>query len=170
MQVDKRMFQFNFYNPILDIHNFKEYNEQVNFLLKREIKESEELFPKYPFSKHLLLSYQTLANNLLETIKCDPKYQELLLILKDCDTEDDYINFYTKLGNYLLTRINIPFDKEILFTINKKVIQEAYNIDNLTIDKIDKYTRDNYYEKDTKQFPYVIPEDSDFNLENRKAK
>lgn len=38
MQVSKRMFWLSTCNVILDIHNFDEFNQQVNFLLKRELK------------------------------------------------------------------------------------------------------------------------------------
>ena len=170
MQVDKRMFEFNFYNPILDIHNFQEYNNQINLLLNRELKQNKDLFSNYPFSKQLCLSYNILGKNILKAIECDPKYFEFLKILKDCKTENDYINFYTKLGYYLLTRINIPIDENILFEAHKEVLRQIPPKQPLSVEQINESTKNNYYEKDMIQFPYKIPDNSDFYLEDRAPK
>ena len=165
MQIDKRMFQFNYYNPILDIHNFQEYNEQVNFLLKRKIKENKDIYKDYPFFKLLIITYKQLGLELLSGIKCDKKYKYFLNLLKECKKEDDYINFYTELGVYLLTRINKPYKQELIFNAYKEIlikkgISNANMLTNLAID--------NYYEKDTKQFPYEISSDSKHKLDDKK--
>ena len=163
MQVDNRMFWYRTYNPILDIHNFQEFNEQVNFLLTRELKENQKnsTYKDYPFSKIIQMTYSYVASRLLESMKCDPKYLEFLQIKNSCKEEKDFVDFFTKLGNYLLTRINKPIDSEIILKANSNVLKE--------LNLAPKENEINeYYERDIKQFPYSIPDDNDFNLEDRK--
>ena len=169
LQTEKRMFEYNAYEPILDIHNFNEYNDQINFLIKRELKfqEQYDLYKDYPFSKKICMAYQDVAKKLFKTLKCDPNYQTFLNNLNECKTEQDYINFYTKLGNYLIKRINNPINEETLFQINKELL---IKLQKENIDSIDKETRNDYYELDNIQFPYEIPNDSEFNLEDKKTR
>lgn len=169
LQTEKRMFEYNLYEPILDIHNFNEYNDQINFLIKRELKfqEKHNIYKNYPFSKKICIAYHDVAKKIFKTLKCDPNYQTFLNNLNECKIEQDYINFYTKLGNYLITRINNPINEESLFQINKELL---IKLQKENIDSIDKETRNDYYELDNTQFPYEIPNDSEFNLEDRKTR
>ena len=169
LQTEKRMFEYNADEPILDIHNFNEYNDQINFLIKRELKfqEQYDLYKDYPFSKKICMAYQDVAKKLFKTLKCDPNYQTFLNNLNECKNEQDYINFYTNLGNYLIKRINNPINEETLFQINKELL---IKLQKENIDSIDKETRNDYYELDNIQFPYEIPNDSEFNLEDKKTR
>ena len=163
MQVNNRMFEYDIYNPILDIHNFKEYNEQVNFLLKRNIQKLNDIktYKDNPLQK-ILDAYKKTGVSILQTIKCDLKYQEFFNKLRSCHNEEDYLNFYTELGHYLLTRINKPIIDRYLFKASIEVVNKLNLKNNLSKDKIE------YHKRDVIQFPYKIPEDNDFMLENRK--
>ena len=173
MQISKRMFTHSVYNCILDIHTFEEYNEQINFLLKRNLTIINK-FPFYgdkSFSKKLIENYKDIATYILNTIKCDPKYHYFMKKLSTCNVEGDYIDFYTELGHYLLTRINQKYDEKAIFQANKEILMTLYKKDKKVkdIEGIDKTTKDDFYDRNDKFFPYKIPTESDFKLEAKKT-
>ena len=63
--------------------------------------------------------------------------------------------------------MNRPINEESLFQINKELL---IKLQKENIDSIDKETRNDYYELDNIQFPYKIPNDSEFNLEDKKTR
>ena len=172
MQISNRMFTYARYNPILDIHSFKEYNDQINFLLKRKLEDIDLYLYAFnkdePFPKKLIIAYEDVAKKILNTINCDSKYNHFIKKLSTCEVEKDYIDFYTEMGHYLLNRINKEYDKKAIFIANKEVIKALSKKDN-DLDNIDKTTQDDFYERDTKFFPYTISEDNNINLEDKKT-
>ena len=164
MQTDNRMFWYNLYNPVLDIHCFSDFNNQINFLLKRELhtNQNSPITKNDSYSQQLLNSYKSISLRILNSINCDPKYFELLNLLNNCKEEYDYEKFLTTLGNYLLKRINQPYNEELLFKANEEVSKIIKTNNN------DENIKQNYYQRDIKQFPYAIPSDNDFRLEDRK--
>ena len=163
MQVNNRMFAYNIHTPILDIHNFNEYNEQINFLLKRKLDDlNKNKYKKYnDFKEKLYNAYKETANSILKTIKCDLKYDYFLKKIKQCLDEQDYIDFYTELGHYLLTRINKNVSEKEIFEANKEVLAI------MNLQDISKETKEDYYSRDIKQCPYELPVDNNFSLEDR---
>lgn len=167
MQVSDRMFAYNYNEIILDIHNFKEFNEQVNFLIRRHIERSN--YEKKTYSEILLDSYLIICRRIVDSIRCDPKAREFHVLLNNCKTISDYENFLTKIGNYLVTRINnkIP-DKTIL-----KASFESSKVSNKSffkkITQISRYlyTKHDNYKRDLEFFPYKISKE-EHNLEERK--
>ena len=149
MQTNDRMFS---HNSILDIHNFNEYNTQINFLLKRQLKEIENnsFIKNKSFQEKLIYAYKNIATTILLTIQCDIKSDYFIKQLITCLNEQDYINFYTELGHHLLTRINKPFSEKEIFKAHKEVLRVLNKENNL------EETEKNYYERDIKQFPYEI--------------
>ena len=169
MQQANRIFYYSKYNPVLDIHNFKEYNEQINYLLKRVLKSQSDysINQNNSFHQKITNAYIEVANNILNTIICDPKYDYFIKKISTCHVEKDFIDFYTELGHYLLNRINHKIDEKSIFKANKEVLQTLYK--DSDIEKIDKETQDDYYKRLPLEFPYTISDNSDFNLEDRKT-
>ncbi len=115
MRVSKRMFFYSFSSPILDIHNFQEFNEQVNFLLDRQKRNFLKMHAgKFDQKKDTLSIYESVIEDILDTIKCDPKSNYFVDLLEKCEDEADYIILLTELGNYLLTRVNQKVDEDII--------------------------------------------------------
>lgn len=164
MQRDFRMFSYDIFNPILDIHNFDEYNKQINFLLKRKIEKFTNIFMKdNNFNEKLIETYRYTGDEILKTINCDPKYYYFMKKLSACKTEEHFIHFYTELGHYLLTRINKKFNSKKILDANQKVI-ETLN-DNVVETTSKDDTEEYFYKRDIKQFPYSIPDNNDYSLE-----
>lgn len=172
MQRNISMFSYGEYNPILDIHNFDEYNEQVNYLLKREIKGINKYSynKNQLFSKNLINSYKAIAERILSTISCDPKFNYFMKKLSTCNVEKNYIDFYTELGHYLLTRINKKFNENVFFEANKEILKnlDLTHDEMKKVNEINKNIEEDFYKRDIKHFPYEIPNDNKFNLEDKK--
>ena len=116
MQLDRTMFYVKpvkrFANEyILDIHSKEEFNDQVNFYLKRNEKEVEDT----ALTNSILVNYEQIITKIIKFIRIDKRASEFIDKLKNCYTEKDYTNLLDEIGSYLLTRINVPFDKNILY-------------------------------------------------------
>lgn len=148
MNTSRRMFKFSKYEPILDIHNFKEFNEQVNYLLRLEIERvqnSEYIIKK---DKTIITAYQNVINRLVKGIISDPKYNYFMKKYQESKEEEDYIDYLTEFGNYLLIRTNKEITPEII--INAAVNADKALGKDVSLEK----TREEYYEKDILSFPY----------------
>ena len=166
MQISKRMFAYNNYDVILDIHNFQEFNQQVNFLLKRQFKDTKNFFNNKTYNEILLKSYEMVCGKIIKAIQCDPKYQEFKIILSNCKSEEDYTNFLSQIGNYLLTRINKDISSEVILEAATASFQKLNNPSDSK--KYYDETKNEYLERDLKTFPYEIPENEDFKLTSKK--
>ena len=162
MQVSQDRFYYNFYEPIIDIHNFEDFNEQFNYLLNNQLSEYRLL--SYNFNYYLKISYASVLSSILDTISSDPKYKYFYDMLDKCKEEKDYINLITELGNYLLTRINKKIDNKTLFTaiINSKVIDVGYD------EKTIQFFL-NYYMLDKYFFPYRVDNKRNHRLIKRRT-
>lgn len=159
MQVGDRMFNYSIFAPILDIHNFLEFNEQVNYLLKQYIKSST--MKNFSFDEILLREYDRLIENIMNSIDCDLKYYYFRSLRINCKTEIDYKNLLTELGHYLLTRINQKVDDEI-------ILKAALYADRvLEKDNDEDFVRRYYYERDKEIFPYEVDKENEHNLIER---
>ena len=161
MITNKRMFYFSTYEPILCFHTFKDYSDQVNYLIKEEMKEEEKNFLNHGiFEKTLNNSFKNVASTLLNSIRCDIRIKYFNDLLDNCKSQKDYENFFTELGQYLLLRINKPLEKE--------TIMEANDVVQLKINNKEINTaREDYDEKDLRSFPYEVPLENDHNLSIR---
>lgn len=144
MQVSKIMFWLSTYSVILDIHNFDEFNQQVNFLLKRELKNNNF---NLSFEESLLEAYKNVITRILENLECDPEINKFLTTLNDCKEEKDYINLLTNLGNYLLKRINKPIDDKI-------ILSAAHEYPSQINDSRYLESKD-YFQREDRMFPYI---------------
>lgn len=160
MQISDRMFwQNTSHDTILDIHNFKEFNEQVNFLIKRAFKEEKEnSYKKDDYNHILLTTYETVILNMIKPLSCDPEINKYYDILKNCKTEKDYIDLLTKMGNYLVERINKPIKDSIILKASSEYARQAN--DSRYIESKD------YFEYENKAFPYIMTDDN-HNLEDK---
>lgn len=148
MQVSKRMFWLSTCNVILDIHNFDEFNQQVNFLLKRELKRKlKDNSFNSSFEKNLLNAYRYVTLSILTSLECDPEINKFLITLKECKEEKDYINLLTNLGNYLLKRTNKPIDDKIILSAAREYPRQINDARYLE-------SKD-YFQREDKMFPYT---------------
>ena len=159
---------------ILDFHNFKEFNQKINFYLKREINEStkdtyqdkvifEYLFLYYKILEILIKldykEYQTLYqkydNQIKDIIKRYENNQENLKHF-----EDIFSLFLTDYANYIIPLSNNEIEKE-------KLYQAAYiikkNIDKLSELEIEEWYQETKEANDILEelrFPYIYHKDS----------
>ena len=159
---NKRMFAFDTYEPILCFHTFKDYMEQVNYLIQKEIK-YQSTYQSNHNNKDKILnkSFERVANNLLNSIRCDKRIKYFTDTLMKCNNQEEYEDLFTKLGRYLLLRINNPVDKEKILYANDVVKK--------TIDHMESgITKEEYEARDILLFPYEVPVENDHNLIPKK--
>ena len=160
MQVSKYRFYYTCDEPIIDIHDFKEYNEQVDYLMKREIYYDSLFFSS--FVNNLNNAYENVLLKIIYSISSDPKYNYFNDRFMTCETEDDYINLLSDLGNYLLTRVNKKVDDAVLF-------EALYNIGLIREDENDEEVINDYYDLDLYFFPYRVDKKRDHHLIKRRV-
>lgn len=154
MQVGKRMVFYSYYTPILDIHNFKEYSDQIKYLVKKRLEASS--------TGNLLSVYELVIKDILDTINCDSKYDYFIDKLSTIRKEKEYEDFFIELGNYLLTRTNKEISDEV-------ILNAAINSDKIIGKEIDEsLTREKYYERKENVFPYEIDSENEHNLLGRR--
>ncbi len=156
----RRMFFFSFTNPILTFHSFQEFSRQVNYLLKSEINKRSSNNQKQNITKIILESYKDIATAIIDNIECDERIIYFKDLLKNCHDEDDYTNFFTELGHYLLIRINKPIDSELIMQANDVVRKKINNLDV-------NNAREDSDERELRQFPYQIPDDESHEIKAR---
>ena len=160
MTISRRMFEYNRVQPILDIHNFDEFNMQVNYLLKKELSSVlSEKKARDITKKDISNAYKTVCCNILQGIKCDPKYEDLVYSLSNCVEEEDYVNFLTFLGKYLLKRINKPVDHSIIINACMVADKRVKGID----DDYEEMEKE-FLENEKKLFPYELSDLESHNL------
>lgn len=168
MQISNILFKYNTYsNIILDIHNFQEFNDQVNFLLKRTLNKDSILTQNKTFKEKLLYAYKNITTSVIDSFECDPNSQKFYQALKNCQEENDYINLLTKIGHYLVTRINKPIQDETILQANLTGIKVLNNLDENTLNNLKNEQEISYEKREEFYFPYILPEDNDFNLEDK---
>ena len=155
MDVSRRLFKYSLSSPVLDIHNFKEFNDQVNFLLKREMQEVNKYNFKLKYEERLIITYRNVISKVLDTIKCDTKTFEFMNKCKECKEEEDFIELLTELGNYLLTRINQKVDSETVIKASLLTDKELGKMGDDPV-KYEEDVRNNYQELDLMTFPYEM--------------
>ena len=110
--------------------------------------------------------FKMVCEKIINSIQCDPRAQEFKFILSNCKAEEDYINFLTKIGHYLLTRVNKTISSEIIL----EAATNSFQILNNARDSKKYYDeiKNEYLEREIKAFPYEIPENEDLNLTSKK--
>ncbi len=154
----KRMVYFDFSGKALDIHSFKEFNDQVNFILRHRINNSDY---SGSYEEIILHEYGSLVDGLVKGIKTDPKYNYYYSKCEKCITEKDYEDLLTEFGNYLVGRVNKKIDDKVIL----QVVFNANSILNQEMNR-EKIIRD-YYEQQQHFFPYEIDEENEHNLVGR---
>ena len=156
MTIDNRMFSFSIIDPLLSFHSFKEFVRQVNFILKRtiDVETQREERSNISYPKIVLDVYRIVCKGILHNIRCDIKNSYFQDLLKKCQTEQDYQDFLTELGHYLLERINQPISRDVLFKVNDNIRKRINNWDTTTA-KMDTENRD------LAKFPYEVPKDDE---------
>ena len=149
MQVSCDMFYYSFFEPILDIHNFKEFNEQINFLLRKIINENCDWSYKN-FNRVVKYSYAIVLTKVIFSINCDPMFEYFNNKRESCKEIKDFEDLLTELGNYLLTRIKQKIDDE------KLIDAVLYTDDVLGNENDEEELIDKYYTLDFISFPYRV--------------
>lgn len=160
MQVSAEMFYYSFDEPILDIHNFMEYNEQINYMLKKELQTLSKY--NYSYRECLHRAYFGVLSQILGVIRCDPKYDFFAeKLYNDCYNEEQYVSFINEFGDYLLTHINKKIDDKKLFSAlyNSGLTEEGIN---------EEIVFEDYLNYDLESFPYRIDKRRKHHLIKRK--
>ncbi len=168
MQISNILFKYNNNSDIiLDIHNFQEFNDQVNFLLKRKLDQDANFNRDKPFKEKILSAYKYVTNSIIDSFKFDEKTKTYYHELQNCQTENDYINLLTEIGHYLVTRINQPIQDETILQASLTCTQVLNNLDENTLNTLKKEQEISHKKREESYFPYILPEDNDFNLEDK---
>ena len=168
MQIENRMFKFNEFDIILDIHDFQEFNEQVNFLLKRKLNYLKENYNKKNNLELLLDTYNIVCNNIIASLETEQYYDDLLNELEGCKIENDYINLLTKIGNYLLKRVNKKVDNKVILKASMEGFRKTHDMNQETINELDIKTTKEFKLYETMSFPYEIVDNNSHNLSEKK--
>lgn len=175
---------------LLDFHSFKEFNEKINYYLKREIKKS----PKEKINQKITLEYGILYNRIMSLIKkldyskyeyFNKKYQNKIdkitkkyekmenVSLKDI--EEIYTEFLTEYANYIIPLSNKEISNDVMFKalLNVKKEIDGFNEENLKEWEEVTKNKNEYFEREN--FPYIYnPNESRTNFliakENIKTK
>ena len=168
MQISNILFKYNNNSDIiLDIHNFQEFNDQVNFLLKRKLEQDANFNRDKPFKEKILSAYKYVTTSIIDSFKFDEKTKTYYHELQNCQTENDYINLLTEIGHYLVTRINQPIQDETILQASLTCTQVLNNLDENTLNTLKKEQEISHKKREESYFPYILPEDNDFNLEDK---
>ena len=168
MQISNILFKYNNNSDIiLDIHNFQEFNDQVNFLLKRNLNQDSIFYRDKPFKEKLLSAYKYVTGSIIDSFKFDTNTKTYYHELQNCQTENDYINLLTEIGHYLVTRINQPIQDETILQANLTCMQVLNNLDENTLNNLKNEQEISHKKREESYFPYILPEDNDFNLEDK---
>lgn len=168
---------------LLDFHNFKEFNEKINFYLKREIKHSK----KEEYKERIIAEYHLLYSKiitLLEDLDYN-KYQELTKKYSEklnkirynhhninlLEIENIYSEFLTEYASYILSlsnkEINLNKTKEAIINIKRKIEKIP---ESKIPEAIEEIISTNEY-MDIKRFPYIYnPNDKRINYLDIKIK
>ena len=149
------------------IHNFQEFNDQVNFLLKRKLEQDANFNRDKPFKEKILSAYKYVTNSIIDSFKFDEKTKTYYHELQNCQTENDYINLLTEIGHYLVTRINQPIQDETILQASLTCTQVLNNLDENTLNTLKKEQEISHKKREESYFPYILPENNDFNLEDK---
>lgn len=164
MQTNKRMFWNDNTNIMLDVHNFSEFTDHMNYIFKKifdkKLKSNKtSLFPSST-EKVILDSYEEMVSEMKKSLQYldTNKWNEIYSKYK-FETESEYADFLTEIGHFIVDRVNkpiasnIPLDanlvvKSVLDGLNKKEIRALRNETNKT-----------HYQRENNAFPYYLTED-----------
>ena len=151
MQISNLMFKYSMANVLLDIHSKEEFNDQVNFILKREFANDQKIFgTNRPFIK----SYLFVCQKIIDSFRCDPKHYEFLEKLKSCKNEKNCDELLTEIRDYLLTRINKPVSEEVIFQASMESMKKVHQYSREEINELYETTKNDFYNRQRAYFPY----------------
>ena len=155
--ISSRMFKYNKMKFNLDIHSFSDFNKIVNFELKRILSSKKGNIKK----EHILNAYAEVCSDILDGVRCDPKYSNYSYALSQCKDEESYVYFLTSLGHYLLTRINQPIAYQTIINACMVADKTIKGID----DDYEEMERE-FLEREDKYFPYELGDLESHNLKS----
>ena len=149
---------------LFDFHNFDEFKEKINYLLKTEIKNN--IFnKKEDINKRLITAYTAIFKKIMNTLKTIDynkykyfydKYNELI---KNNNTnlkefEEIVSNFLTEYGHYILPLSNNKVDLETIIEASANAKKALNNLSDEEAKIWLENTKRINQEKETKAFPY----------------
>ncbi len=173
-----RMVWYDIYNPTLDIHSMDDFNKQINYIYKkryerfmsdpsdivslyatfdervrmeRDPKLKDKMTEKYV----LLYTYEEIIKSILKEVKCDSGTKEFNVELDSCKNEQDYINLLTKIGNYLLTRVNQEVSDETIIEASVNGTAKIKGLNEEERKKEYESTKRQFDIDEQKNFPYI---------------
>jgi len=171
---------------LLDFHNFEEFNEKINYYLKKELRNSTE----EKIKDKIIKEYGFLYNKILHLLKkldyskyeyFNQKYQKQLekttkkknTTLKEI--ENIYVDFLTEYANYIIPLSNNKISNDNMYKAlsNVKKVIDGYNKEELQKWSEITNKKNVFYEQEN--FPYLYnPGESRINFletkENVKSK
>ncbi len=158
MQVEKRLFWLRDEDLIFDVHDFNEFNKQINYYIERKERfyrdSGDWLFSKGE-EELIMFIYDVLKRKIDDTLgKIDDNYIEIVKKYNFI-TEKDYENFLTEIGHYIIKRTNQKISGNVLIEANSKSLKQV-SIPEIT--EFKTKTKKENAEIEFIDFPYQVPE------------
>ena len=168
MQKSRRLFNLTDLDYVFDVHNFDEFVEKVNALLKRKLSNKSKN-STLSYQKQLLSCYEDIYNMIVQVLgKIDSKKNSQLSRYKEINSldrnEQFYYEFLTEIGYYMVAKNNKEIPKQKLYDASVTVKKQ---LNNYTEEELNKYqTRLATITEiiDKTVFPYQIPESDMYDL------
>ncbi len=168
MRVSSNLFYLSGELLLLDIHNFQEYQEQVDYLFKKILGNSKKT------SENIMKTYNQIVLLILDLLlKLD---EEVVRNIYDkyhngsgkyiCKDEETYQSFITEIGHYIVSKVNNPISKDVMFRAYEEEKKQFSNKSIEEIKMLKSRIIKNYKRDEKKFFPYLI--DDNGNLKSRK--
>lgn len=165
---------------LLDFHNFEEFQQKLDYYLKKEYKHQRETYEENSINS-LKQAYNKAYNEILTLLSTldYPKYLELYnkydQQIKDNEKnfkqlENIYSEFLTDYASYIIPLSNQKIEKETLLqaAINTKTSLNSYQKEEL--EKLKNNIKSTYDEYEDKVFPYEYDHNTQHNLDTKHKK
>lgn len=129
MREDKRLFEFNDIDAFLDVDNFEDYNEKLNHVIKRKMKNHESLSEL----DSVAIAYEEVSDLIMKTLK-ELDYElyndnrDKYRLAKEIKTLDNFENFLSSIGERIIEKTNkalLPITfKKLLYNVKKSQIND----------------------------------------------
>jgi len=163
LQTQRRRTELNIENIIFDNHKFDEFCTKINFFIKRTLN---NLRGFTNITDPVRATYQSLYDKIIELIKLDTEGYEQIISKYPTNsmTIEEYNNFFTDVGHYIVSKTNKKIDVQKLLLATGVIYKEILSMDDDMIKKeIDKMIEDNQNQYKI-SFPHHVDSKNEFKL------
>lgn len=164
LQTQARLTDNTTENLILDNNNFNDFCTKINFFLKRRINNINK-FDSYLNS--LLKAYENLYEEIMRIIKLDKSNYEYFMSKypkNNMNNEEQYNNFLTEVGHYIVSKTNKKVDVQKLFLATGEIYKQVLGMTDKEIKTIFSKMIIENKARYRKNFPYKMVQEHDFKL------